>query len=108
MNPEEIAKTTYTQVEKYLTKVLGENRMAAILKEFRSLFPSWSHLWDHIRWWLEEHPMTNMQRDIHSFARIFPNYPSFARELDDALAVHDSFWNEVHTNLCVAKGRLIC
>lgn len=106
MDSERIAKITYDQVKLFFESMLGTHKMTYIIQELHKLFPTWLDLWETIRKWLKEHPMTSMQHSIHSFAQLFPGYHSFARDLNDSLAIHPEFWNQVHDNLCVAKERL--
>jgi hypothetical protein len=77
-----------------------------ILYELQKFFPTWMHLWLRIKKWLKKSPMTSMQHTIRSFAEIFPSYPSFANDLENSLAIHPEFWNQVHDNLCEAKEKL--
>lgn len=105
---ENIVERTYTHVEQFLENLLGSTKMQFIKGEVQKYFPSWSDLWFKIQHWLKESDLTNMQKSIHSFAELFPNYNTFSFQLDQSLTLHDEFWNQVHYNLCVAKDRLPC
>lgn len=109
MNPEKIVQITYNSVIQFLQRILGVDKMTYILNHLNKSFPSWDHKWSTIQKWLvEEHPMTNMQHTIHSFAQLFPDYESFANDLNQSLALHDEFWNQVYIQLCIAKEGLKC
>lgn len=106
MNSEYIARITYDNVTNFFQELLGVDKMKEILFEVHKLFPTWTDLWNVIKKWLKECPMTSMQHTIHSFAKIFPSYSSFANDLDNSLAIHPGFWYQVHDNLCEAKEKL--
>lgn len=106
MSSEFIVKTTYNAVTEFFYEVLGAHKMKQILDDLHKLFPNWVDLWSAIKKWLKKSPMTSMQHTIHSFAEIFPNYQSFADDLDNSLAIHPGFWYQVHENLCEAKEKL--
>lgn len=103
MNAEIIAHKVYTSVVQFLEDLLG---VGAVTYHINKMFPTWSHAWKIIHSWLHEHPLTNMQKSVHSFAQLFPNYDSFATHLDNSLILHDEFWNQVHRQLYVAKSNL--
>lgn len=106
MNSEIIAHAVYTNVIKFLENMVGDDKVGIVSQHINKMFPSWAEAWKIIYNWLQEHPLTNMQKSIHSFAQLFPNYESFAADLDNSLALHDLFWNQVHAQLCVAKSIL--
>lgn len=106
MSSEIIAQNVYTSVLKFLETMVGVDKMSVVSQHINKMFPTWTDAWKIIYNWLQEHPLTNMQKSIHSFAQLFPNYESFATELDTSLVLHDEFWNQVHTHLCVAKSNL--
>ena len=106
MKSEFIAHAVYNNVLKFLENMLGTQHFSTVAKQINTFFPTWEDAWKLINNFLQEHPMTNMQKSIHSFAQLFPNYSSFAQELDNSLALHDEFWNQVHRQLCVAKSQL--
>lgn len=105
MDSESIVHRTYEQVHNFLTLMLGPE---VVHEQLQATFPSWNHLWHTIRDWLRKESMTSMHKSVHSFASLFPNYPSFASELDHSLTLHSEFWNQVHDNLSIAKQRLSC
>lgn len=106
MSSEIIAHKVYTNVIKFLERMAGVGNEGVISRHINKIFPTWEDAWKMIYSFLREHPLTNMQKSIHSFAQLFPNYESFAAELDSSLTLHDEFWNQVHTQLCVAKSKL--
>ena len=106
MASEFIAHAAYNNVIHFLERNLDNQHFSIVVKQINAFFPSWKDAWKLIYSWLQEHPLTNMQKSIHSFAQLFPNYPSFATALDDSLALHDEFWNQVHRQLCAAKSQL--
>lgn len=106
MSSEIIAHAVYTNVVKFLQTVVGDDKVSIVSHHINKMFPTWADAWKKIHSWLREHPLTNMQKSIHSFAQLFPNYESFAGDLDNSLALHDEFWNHVHQQLCVAKSNL--
>lgn len=106
MTPENIVQVVYTNVLKFLERMLSSSKMAVVTRHVNQFFPTWQHAWSTIHNWLQEHSLINMQTSIHSFAQLFPNYESFKTELDNSLVLHDSFWNQVHANLCLAKSQL--
>lgn len=106
MKSEIIAQAVYTNVVKFLENMVGDDKVSIVSQHINKMFPSWADAWKIIYSWLQEHPLTNMQTSIHSFAQLFPNYESFAAELDNSLTLHDEFWNHVHRQLCVAKSNL--
>lgn len=106
MNSEIIVQSVYKNVLSFLERVLGSTKMNLVAQQLNKTFPTWEHAWRTIYGWLQEHPLTNMQKSIHSFAQLFPNYHSFAAELDSSLALHDEFWNQVHRQLYLAKSQL--
>lgn len=109
MDPETVMRVTYDNVITFLQRMLGTNKMTIIAQHLNKTFPTWEHFWSAIRnWLLKEHPLTNMQHSIHSFAQLFPNYESFADDLDQSLALHDEFWNKVYIQLCAAQKGLKC
>lgn len=103
MNAENIVHSVYENVLLYLQRVLGPNYITSIAPYLHKKFPNWNQAWKIIRGWLNEHSLTNMQTSMHSFAQLFPNYESFAAQLDNCLILHDEYWNQVHRQLCLAK-----
>lgn len=106
MNAEIIVRSVYEKVLIYFERLLGPKYITSIAPHLHKKFPTWEHAWKIIRGWLNEHPLTNMQTSMHSFAQLFPNYESFAAQLDDCLVLHDKFWNQVHFQLCLAKKKI--
>lgn len=106
MSSEIIVQTVYKNVLTFLERMLGANKMMNVAQHLNKTFPTWNHAWKIIYGWLQEHPLTNMQKSIHSFAQLFPDYESFSAELENSLALHDEFWNQVHRQLRVAKSKL--
>lgn len=106
MSSEGIVQLVYNNVLLFLQRMLGTDKMSLVTRHINTLFPTWDHAWRTIHHWLREHPLTNMQTSIHSFAQLFPDYESFASELTNSLVMHDAFWNQVHSNLWLAKQQL--
>lgn len=106
MNAENIVQSVYENVLIYFERLLGPSYMTIIAPHLHKKFPTWAHAWKIIRGWLKEHSLTNMQTSMHSFAQLFPNYESFAEQLDNCLILHDEFWNQVHLQLCLAKEKI--
>lgn len=106
MTAESVVHFVYNKVLKFLDEMLGAKKMALVTQHINTLFPTWEHAWKTIHGWLQEHSLTNMQTSIRSFAQLFPDYPSFASDLENSLALHDEFWNQVHRELCLAKKAL--
>lgn len=109
MDSETIARITYENVLEFLQIMIGMDKMITVKEHLNKTFPNWNAMWLVIRnWLLKEHPLTNMEHTIKSFAQLFPDYKSFSRELDQSLTIYDEFWNKVHMQLCVAQQRLKC
>lgn len=102
-NSECIAKQVYEAVLTYLERQLGPE---LVTHHLHHTFPQWSDAWHTIRQWLQGHALTSMHTSIHSFAQLFPDYESFAPDLDNCLAVSEDFWNQVYLNLRIAKNYL--
>lgn len=109
MDSENIMKKVYEEVTRFLQSMVGMDKMTLVNQQLNKIYPTWTDLWKAIHKWLvNEHPLTNMQNSIKSFAQLFPNYDSFAGALDDSLVIHDDFWNKVHMYLCAAQQGLKC
>ena len=107
MEPETLMRLTYDDVIKFLEKRLGMEKMSSVAQQLNNIFPDWSNAWSALRkWLLTEHPLTNMQKSIHSFAQLFPNYKTFANDLDQSLSIDEDFWNKVFIRLCAAQQLL--
>lgn len=109
MDSENIMKKVYNEVIHFLQSMLGIDKMAIVNQKLNEAYPTWTDLWKAIHNWLvTEHPLTNMQHSIKSFAQLFPNYESFAGDLENSLSLHDEFWNKVYIYLCAAQQGLKC
>lgn len=109
MDSENIMKKVYEEVIQFLQSMLGIDKMNIVHQQLNKIYPTWTDLWNAIRKWLvTEHPLTNMQHTIKSFAQLFPDYDSFADALDNSLVLHDDFWNKVHMYVCAAQQGLKC
>lgn len=106
MSSEIIAHHVYKNILKYLERVLGIDKMKTVAQHLNRIFPTWEEAWRTIYGWLREHPLTNMQNSIHSFAQLFPSYPSFSEDLNNSLVLDDAFWNQVYFQLRLAKSKL--
>lgn len=106
MDSEAIVQKIYNKIISFLEGVLERSKFNIVLQQVNKTFPTWEYAWRTIHGWLQEHPLTNMQNSIHSFAKLFPNYESFKPQLENSLYLHDEFWNQVHTDLCIAKIKL--
>lgn len=104
---EEIVQKTYTGLEVFLQKNLSAEAFQDVSSYTQQMFPTWNHLWQQVEPWLRQHQFQNIRDTIFSFTKTFNNVPpSFQSDLQNSLALHDLFWNQVFQNLVVAKSRL--
>lgn len=105
---EEIVKTTYGALEAFLENTLDAESFHHFISQRKILFPSWEHLWNKLKPWLEQYVVCDMHSTILGLAQLLPTTPSFHHNLQNSLALHDTFWNQVYLNLIQAKQRLPC
>lgn len=105
---EEIVRVTTKAFEDFLKTLLKAEDYQEFEMYKNNVFPTWSHLWEKLRPWLQENPFRTMPDTILSLFDQFQESQSFRSYLQNSLSLHDSFWNQVYENLLVAKNRLTC
>lgn len=104
---EEIIRDTLSGLVMYLASVMQVPEESVQL-EIRSIFPTWSDLWRVLDPWLRQNDLQNRKESIIAFARTLPEFGSFQQKLEDAMCIHEEFWNKVYENLREAKHHLPC
>lgn len=101
---------TYTEVVQYLSKALATSSHE-IEAHIQAVFPTWNHLWQELREWLQEQTVESLRdkfATILGFAQKIPDFEQHREQFQNAIVLDENFWNKVHTNLCLAKYYLSC
>ncbi|GFT75857.1 uncharacterized protein NPIL_18831 [Nephila pilipes] len=103
---EEIMKITCAGLETFLKNYLDANAFQEFLNEKNRLFHTWNFLWERLQIWLSQTCLTNIPDAIMNLLQMLPHAEPCKPYLQNSLAIHDSFWNQVFQNLVIAKTRL--
>ncbi|GFT89723.1 uncharacterized protein TNCV_2636281 [Trichonephila clavipes] len=106
LNAEQIMRVTVSGLDSFLNSQLSAEYFEKYTTEKDHMFPTWDHLWEKLKVWLSQEPLTNKQDTVLNFVQIFPHIEPYKSHLLNSLAIHDSFWNQVFENLVIAKTRL--
>lgn len=99
-----IVKKTILSIIMYLKTF---KRNAEARKVLEEKVQHWQLLWEQrLEPWLRICNCDNVASTISSFTQNFPEYGDIEKDLTDAIAVHEEFWDKVFINLRCAKSML--
>lgn len=104
---EKIIRDTLSGLVMYFASVMQVPE-DSVKSQMQSLFPTWSHLWNVMEPWLRQQELRDQKESIVAFARTLPDFDSFHQKLENAMSIHEEFWNKVYHNLKEAKLHLSC
>lgn len=107
---EQCMRKTYLDVVQYLANALSTSPHE-IEERIRAVFPTWDHLWQELRDWIQELPVESLRDKISTilgFAQKLPDFAMHQEQFQNAMVIDENFWNKVHVALCQAKYYLSC
>ena len=103
MNTEKLVKTNIDALGEIVKEYAGEKDF----ERFKSQMQDWDSLWEELKKWLMETPVTDRDETIMYFIKQHvPCYREIWDRIQLSLSLHDEFWTEFFLNMVKAKTQL--